>query len=76
MKKIVGLIPAYNEAPTVRDVALRTLKVLPELIVVNDGSTDSTQEALAGLPLTVISNPVNSSASACSQSPVARSTSP
>jgi glycosyltransferase involved in cell wall biosynthesis len=59
MKKIVGLIPAYNEAPTVRDVALRTLKVLPELIVVNDGSTDSTQEALAGLPLTVISNPVN-----------------
>jgi glycosyltransferase involved in cell wall biosynthesis len=59
MKKIVGVIPAYNEAPTIRDVALRTLKVLPELIVVNDGSIDSTQEELAGLPLTVVSNPVN-----------------
>jgi glycosyltransferase involved in cell wall biosynthesis len=59
MKKIVGVIPAYNEAPTIRDVALRTLKVLPELIVVNDGSTDSTQEELAGLPLTVVSSPVN-----------------
>ena len=59
MKKIVGVIPAYNEAPTIRDVARRTLEVLPDLIVVNDGSTDSTQEQLAGLPVTVVSNPVN-----------------
>ena len=59
MKKIVGVIPAYNEAPTIREVATRALRVLPELIVVNDGSTDSTQEELSGLPVTVVSNPVN-----------------
>lgn len=59
MKKIVGVIPAYNEARTIRDVALRTLEILPELIVVNDGSTDSTQQELAALPVTIVTNPVN-----------------
>jgi glycosyltransferase involved in cell wall biosynthesis len=59
MKKIVGVIPAYNEAPTIRDVATRALQFLPELIVVNDGSTDGTQEQLSGLPVTVVSNPAN-----------------
>lgn len=59
MKKIVGVIPAYNEAPTIREVAQRTLRVLPELIVVDDGSTDRTREELSGLPITVVSNPAN-----------------
>jgi len=57
--KIVGVIPAYNEAPTIRDVATRALRFLPNLIVVNDGSTDRTVEELGGLPLTLISNPAN-----------------
>ena len=30
--KIVGVIPAYNEAPTIRDVAARALRFLPNLI--------------------------------------------
>jgi glycosyltransferase involved in cell wall biosynthesis len=59
MKKIVGVIPAYNEAPTIRDVATRALRFLPELIVVNDGSTDGTVAALQGLGITLISNPAN-----------------
>jgi glycosyltransferase involved in cell wall biosynthesis len=57
--KIVVVIPAYNEAPTIRDIATRTLGVLPHLIVVDDGSTDGTSGELAGLPLTLISNPAN-----------------
>lgn len=57
--KIVGVIPAYNEAATIRDVATRALRFLPNLIVVNDGSSDGTQEELGGLPVTLISNPVN-----------------
>ena len=57
--KIVAVIPAYNEAATIRDIALRTLRVLPDVIVVNDGSTDSTASELSSLPLTVVSNPAN-----------------
>ena len=57
--KIVGVIPAYNEAPTIRDVATRALRFLPNLIVVNDGSSDGTLEELGGLPVTLISNPMN-----------------
>jgi len=59
MKKIVGVIPAYNEAPTIRDVATRALRFLPDLIVVNDGSTDDTAAALQGLGITLISSPTN-----------------
>jgi glycosyltransferase involved in cell wall biosynthesis len=59
MKKIVALIPAYNEAATIRDVAARTLRVVPHVIVVNDGSTDGTHRELSGLSLTLISNPAN-----------------
>ncbi len=57
--KIVAVIPAYNEAATIRDVATRALRFLPGVIVVNDGSTDRTQQELSGLALTVVSNPVN-----------------
>jgi glycosyltransferase involved in cell wall biosynthesis len=57
--KIVAVIPAYNEAATVRDVVSRTLDVLREVVVVDDGSTDTTRSELAGLPVTVISNPAN-----------------
>jgi glycosyltransferase involved in cell wall biosynthesis len=57
--KIVVVIPAYNEVATIRDVASRALSQIPDVIVVDDGSSDGTAAALAGLPLTLISNPVN-----------------
>jgi glycosyltransferase involved in cell wall biosynthesis len=59
MRNLAVVIPAYNEAASIRSVAERALAQIPEVIVVNDGSTDGTAAELAGLPLTLISNPVN-----------------
>ena len=53
------VIPAYNEAATIRDVASRTIRQCKRVIVVDDGSTDGTAEALVGLPVTVLRNTVN-----------------
>ena len=47
-------IPAYNEAGTIRALALKALALCPRLIVVDDGSTDATSKQLEGLPLTLL----------------------
>ena len=60
--KTAVVVPAYNEARSIRDVAEQVLRQLPpggELIVVDDGSTDGTAARLDGLPLTLLSNPGN-----------------
>ena len=59
MPKLAVVIPAYNEAATIRDIAERALAHVAQVIVVDDGSTDGTAAALTGLPLTLISNPAN-----------------
>ncbi len=53
------VIPAYNEAATVRDVAIRTRRECSNVIVVDDGSADGTSQALAGLDVTVLRNDRN-----------------
>ena len=53
------VIPAYNEAATIRDVASRALRESTNVIVVDDGSTDGTAEALVCLPVAVLRNPTN-----------------
>ena len=50
------VIPAYNEGATVRDVAARARRYCDNVIVVDDGSTDGTVEALAGLDITLLRN--------------------
>jgi len=53
------VIPAYNEAATIRDVASRTIRQIKNVIVLDDGSTDGTAEALVGLPVSLLRNPTN-----------------
>jgi glycosyltransferase involved in cell wall biosynthesis len=53
------VIPTYNEATTVRDVAMRARQQCPNVIVVDDGSTDGTSQALAGLDVTILRNERN-----------------
>lgn len=53
------VIPAYNEAATIRDVAQRALLHGP-VIVVDDGSRDNTVARLDGLGITVLRNEQNS----------------
>ncbi len=56
---VAVVIPAYNEAATIRDVAQRALQQLPLVIVVDDGSSDGTAERLEGLGAVVLRNESN-----------------
>lgn len=53
------LIPAYNEVETVRDIVSRTLRQCGRVMVIDDGSTDGTSDALEGLPITLIRHAQN-----------------
>jgi glycosyltransferase involved in cell wall biosynthesis len=59
MNETVALIPAYNEAATIRDLVERVLKIVPAVVVVDDGSSDATAEELNGLPVTLLRNERN-----------------
>lgn len=53
------VIPAFNEAATIRALAKRVLQQVERVIVVDDGSTDGTSDELAGLDVTVLKNTQN-----------------
>jgi glycosyltransferase involved in cell wall biosynthesis len=52
-------IPAYQEAATIRALAQQALAQSPNVIVVDDGSTDGTGEQLHGLPVTLLTHARN-----------------
>ncbi len=56
---VAVVIPAYNEAATIRDVAGAALAYVSLVIVVDDGSQDGTAEALSGLDVVVLRNATN-----------------
>ncbi len=56
---VAVLIPAYNEAGTIRKIVEAALEQVQDVIVVDDGSTDATVDSLEGLPVHLIRNPEN-----------------
>lgn len=53
------VIPAYNEAATVRDVVARSQRYCRHVVLVDDGSSDGTAAMVAGLEVTVLRNEEN-----------------
>lgn len=53
------LIPAHNEEATIRSVTLGALEHGCKVLIINDGSTDGTIEALAGLPVEILDHRTN-----------------
>lgn len=53
------IIPAYNEEKTITDVIMRTKLYCPEVLVINDGSIDSTAEKAKQAGAKVITHKVN-----------------
>lgn len=59
MMNTIAVIPAYDEAATIADVAHRALAQLDQVIVVDDASKDATVDCLRGVPVTLIRNERN-----------------
>jgi len=61
MKSIAVIIPAYNESKSIADVIAEIKDAIPDskIVVVNDCSTDNTEQVVKGLGETVLSLPHN-----------------
>ncbi len=59
-KKVCVLVPTYNNAQTLRQVLRDVLEYTDQVLVVNDGSTDSTPEILKEfIDLSIVNFPTN-----------------
>ena len=57
--RIAAAIPAFQAGASVGDVVRRTREVLPEVLVVDDGSSDATAEAARGAGAELVAHAVN-----------------
>ena len=53
------VVPAYNEGRVIGDVITGLASTFPNVVVVNDGSSDETAEILRGLPAIVVKHQIN-----------------
>jgi glycosyltransferase involved in cell wall biosynthesis len=52
--RVAVVIPALNEERAIRGVVESVLAICPNVILIDDGSTDRTIECVAGLPITLV----------------------
>ncbi|NUM36304.1 MAG: glycosyltransferase family 2 protein [Candidatus Brocadiae bacterium] len=52
--KIGLIIPTYNHGSIIRKVVLSALEYIPDILVVLDGPTDNTSEAIKDLPIKIL----------------------
>lgn len=57
--KTIAIIPAYNEQDTIANVISQTKSFVDKIIVINDGSTDSTKDVAMQAGAEVVDNIVN-----------------
>ncbi len=57
--KIYILVPVFNEEKKIKSVVSELQKVFKNIIVVNDGSSDASQEILESLDVTVLNHSIN-----------------
>ena len=57
--RVIAIIPAYNEEETIGDVIKETKKYVDDVIVINDGSTDRTEEIAKKAGAKVVSHVLN-----------------
>ena len=59
MKRIIAIIPAYNEETTIKKVIISLKKHVNKILIVNDYSTDKTADIANRYGAYVINNPSN-----------------
>ena len=57
--KIIVVIPVYNHGSTLRRVVTRALKINDQVMIVDDGSTDSGIDTLVGLNVHIVRHSQN-----------------
>ena len=53
------VVPVYNEGQVIADVVEQALKVFPNIVCVNDGSSDDSAERISGTGAHLVRHPVN-----------------
>ncbi|HEC30311.1 MAG TPA: glycosyltransferase [Gammaproteobacteria bacterium] len=53
------VIPAYNEASTIREIAIAALTYTPHVVVIDDGSSDNTAQLVQDLDIILIKHEQN-----------------
>jgi glycosyltransferase involved in cell wall biosynthesis len=67
LAKTFVLVRAYNEGQVIGGVVASLCEVFPNVVVVNDGSSDDTATILREFPVRIVSHPVNLGAGAAMQ---------
>ncbi len=58
-ERVAAIVPAYQAGATIEEVVRRTLAIVPDLVVVDDGSSEGTAEAARAAGAAVILHPEN-----------------